>query len=220
MQNRKTSLFTLSLVLAMACQRTSPDTSPPSPVSSDLPATNTRPDEPAEIAVAARPKEAEVKAPPAHLTNDDEIFGVLKVINDEVIEQAEYAQKWAMDQRVKEYAALMMTDHGAFRKRENETRERLGLRRSDSRLADEIKSDSKQKKEILKKSSKGEPFDKTYVDIQVEAHRTWIEYIDTKLMPHAQMPDLRVELSNFRDTLQRHYDLARDIQANYPVPKT
>ncbi|MFY0538065.1 hypothetical protein [Nannocystis pusilla] len=38
---------------------------PPSQVSTDLPATNTKPDDPAAVAVAAMPEDAKVKAPPS-----------------------------------------------------------------------------------------------------------------------------------------------------------
>lgn len=219
MQIRKTTLFTLTLALAAGCNRTSPDTSPPAPVSSDLPATQSPPDDPAAVAVAARPEAAEVKAPPEHLTNDDEIYGVLEEINEQAIEQAEFAQKWVKGQRVREFAALMITDHGAVRDRADATRDRLGLRKSDSRLADQIEDDAERQLDVLKKVDKGDPFDKSYVDIQVDSHKMWIDYIDTKLLPQAQMPDLRVELNNFRALLERHYDLARDIQSTY-TPKS
>lgn len=219
MQIRKTSLFILSLALVAGCNRTSPDTSPPAPVSSDLPATQSPPDDPAAVAVAARPEAAEVKAPPHHLTNDDEIYGVLEEINKQAIEQAEFAQKNIKSERVREFAALMITDHGAVRDRAEATRERLGLRESDSRLADQVEEDGERQLDVLKKIDKGDAFDKSYVDIQVDAHRMWIDHIDTKLLPQAQMPDLRVELNNFRAVLQRHYDLARDIQSTY-TPKT
>jgi putative membrane protein len=200
------------LVFAVACARTSPDTTPPSQVSTDLPATNTQPDDPAAVAVAATPEEATVKAPPEHLTNDDEIYGVIEVINDEAIKHAEYARKWAKSQRVKEFATLLITDHTAVRQRADETRDRLGLRKSDSRLASDIKDDSKQKYKVLEDVDKGEVFDKTFVDMQVDAHAMWINFIDTKLLPHAQMPDLRVELNDFRSTLERHYNQAKEIQ--------
>src|SRR5690606_4641821 len=120
--------------------------------------------------------------------------------------QAEFAQKWAKGQRVKEFAALIVTDHTAVKDRANETRDRLGLRKSDSRLADEIEGDADQKRKVLEEVDKGDPFDKTYIDIQVDAHAMWINFIDTKLLPYAQMPELRVELNNFRSTLERHYN--------------
>lgn len=213
---RKTSPVTLTVVLAFAfaCARTSPDTTPPSQVSTDLPATNTQPDDPAAVAVAAMPEEATVKAPPEHMTNDDEIYGVIEVINEEAIRQADYAKRWAKSQRVKEFASLMTTDRGAIKERADETRSRLGLRKTDSRLADDIENNSKQKMEVLEKVDKGDPFDKTYIDIQVDAHQMWINFIDTKLLPQAQMPELRVELNNFRSTLERHYDQAKDIQSS------
>lgn len=207
---RKTPL--VLLVFAVACARTSPDTTPPSQVSTDLPATNTQPDDPAAVAVAARPEEATVKAPPEHLTNDDEIYGVIEVINEEAIKHAEFAKKWVKSQRVKEFAALMITDHGAVRDRADETRDRLGLRKSGSRLADDIEGNSEQKFKVLEEVDKGDAFDKAYIDIQVDAHAMWINFIDTKLLPHAQMPDLRVELNNFRSTLERHYNQAKEIQ--------
>ncbi|MCY1067033.1 DUF4142 domain-containing protein [Nannocystis sp. RBIL2] len=220
MHHRKPSLVTLSLVLAAACSRTSPDTVPPSQVSTDLPATNAKPDDPAAVAVAAMPEDAKVKAPPEYMTNDDEIFGVLNVMNEEEMKMAEFAKKWAKGTRVKEFAALMITDHGAIKSRANETRDRLGLRKTDSRLRSDIENDAKQKMEVLEKVDKGDAFDKTYIDIQVDAHAMWLNFIDTKLLPHAQMPELRVELNNFRSTLERHYNTAKEIQASLTAPKS
>jgi putative membrane protein len=154
------------------------------------------------------------------MTNDDEIFGVLSIMNEEEMKMAEYAKKWAKGTRVKEFAALMITDHGALKAREDETRDRLGLRKTDSRLRDDIKNDAKQKMEVLEKVPKGDDFDKSYVDIQVDTHAMWINFLDTKLLPHAQMPDLRVELNNFRATLERHYDTAKQLQASLTAPKS
>jgi hypothetical protein len=48
----------------------------------------------------------------------------------------------------------------------------------------------------------------------------WLNFIDTKLLPHAQMPELRVELNNFRSTLERHYNTAKEIQASLTAPKS
>lgn len=219
MQIRKTSLFTLTLVLA-GCARTSPDTSPATQVASDLPATNTNPDDPAAVAVAAMPPEAEVEAPPKHLTNDDEIFGVLDEINKQAIDQAEYAVKWAKSQRVKEFAALMLTDHNDLRKREDTIRDNINIGTSGSKLADDIKNNSQQKIDIMKKVDKGDPLDKAYIDISVDAHAMWIEFIDTKLLPYAQMPALRVQLETLRSTLERHHNIAKDIQATYEPAKS
>ena len=220
MHHRKLSLVTLSLVLAAACSRTNPDTIPPSQVSTDLPATNAKPDDPAAVAVAAMPEDAKVKAPPEYMTNDDEIFGVLHVINEEEIKMAEYAKKWAAGTRVKEFAAQMITDHGAVKARGDETRDRLGLRKTDSRLADDIENDAKQKMKVLEEVDKGSGFDQTFIKMQADLHAMWINFIDTKLLPHAQMPELRVELNNFRSTLERHYNAAREIQASLTAPKS
>ena len=214
MQLRTTSLFTLTLVLA-GCARTSPDTSPGTQVASDLPATNTTPDDPAKVAVAARPPASEVEAPPEHLTNDDEIFGVLDEINKQAIAQAEYALKWAKSERVREYATMMVTEHGDLRKREDEIRDRINIGTSGSTVAANIKDNSKQKIDVLKKVDKGDDFDKSYIDISVDSHAMWIDHVDNKLLPYAQMPDLRVQLDGLRSTLERHHQIAKDIQSTY-----
>jgi predicted outer membrane protein len=188
----------LSFVLAAACSRTSPDTSSP------------------ETAVV-EPSPA-ATAPAERNTADDEIFGVLDTINEEAIEHGEFMKKWAKTQKVKEFAAMMINDHEFVRERETKVRDALDLRATTSRLASDIKQDSRQKLDTMGKIDKGDPLDKSYIDIQVDVHAQWLAALDTKLIPFAQTQELREELEEVRKIVESHYNLAVDMRTKLAAP--
>lgn len=251
MQNRKTSLSTLSLVLvfAAACSRTNTDTSKPEPVVTNPPPSDTdtgrtggdtsgqgtgmstgagttagtgagTPPTATPGTIESVPPGATVEAPPERQTTDDEYFGILETMNDEAIEQAELAKKWSKSQKVKKFAADMIKDHTALNNRQKSTRDRLGLRSTDSRLSDDIENNSEQKINTLKEVAKGDPFDRSFIDVQVDNYSGWINFIDTKLLPAAQMPDLRQELTETRALLETRLNQAKELQSTLNKTKT
>jgi putative membrane protein len=245
MPNSKT-LFSISLALTLAagCSRSNPDTVSPDrasdtqtqPVSagsdatstkddigagSDVNDTQTDPNAPPPVTASADDSgTTKVEAPIEYKTSDDEIFGVLETINDEEIETAELAKKWAKNKRVKEFAAMMIKDHTAANERQKASRKAMDLRSTDSRLSSDIEGDKEQKRKTLKEVAKGDPFDRAYIDMMVESHAAVLEFIDTKLLPHAQMPDLRSELNTVRSSVESHLNMAKDIQSALNKPKT
>lgn len=239
MPNSKT-LFSISLALTLAagCSRSNPDTvspdraSEPQPVSAGSDATGTKDDigagsdvndtqtTPPATASADDSDTTKVEAPIEYKTSDDEIYGVLETINDEEIKTAELAKKWAKHKRVKEFAAMMIKDHTAANERQKASRKAMDLRSTDSRLSSDIEGDMEQKRKTLKEVAKGDPFDKAYIDMMVEAHAAVLENLDTKLLPHAQMPDLRSELNTVRSSVESHLNMAKDIQSVLNKPKT
>jgi putative membrane protein len=247
MQNSKT-LFSLSLALTLAagCSRSNPDTvnpdtasntpTQPQPVSAGSDATNTKDDigagsdvndtqtgtetPPVTASAGAGTETTPTQAPIEYKTSDDEIFGVLETINDEEIKTAELAKKWAKNKRVKEFAAMMIKDHSAANDRQKSIRKNIDLRSTDSKLSDDVENDHEQKRKTLKEIAKGDPFDKAYIDMQVEAHAAVLDFLDTKLLPHAQMPDLRSELNAVRSSVESHLNMAKDVQAALNKPKS
>ena len=193
MQPRNKTLYMLSFVFAAACSRTSPDTSSPEPVVEPSPAAT---------------------APSERNTADDEIFGVLDVINEEAIAHGEYMKKWAKTQKVKEFAAMMINDHEFVREREKKVRDALDLSATSSRLASDIEQDSRQKLDTMGKIEKGDPLDKAYIDIQVDVHATWLSALDNKMIPFAQTDELRDELEEVRKIVESHYNLAVEMRTN------
>ena len=230
MQNH-TTLFSLSLALALAagCSRSNPDTVYPYDETRTLPAeaTDTKDDvadttaPPATTpSVGAGDQTAPAEAPMEYKTTDDEIFGVLETINDEEIETAELAKQWAKSNRVKEYAILMIKEHRAANERQEETRQAMGLRATDSRTSDNIERNLDQKRETLEEVPTGDPFDRAYIDIMVESHASVIEMIDKDLLPNAQMPALRSELQSVRAAVESHLNIARQLQEALTKPQS
>lgn len=97
------------------------------------------------------------------------------------------------------------------------TRDRLGLRATDSRLGDDIETHGD---EARKASPRADPFDRAFIDVQVENYSAWIDFIDTKLLPAAQRPDLRTELTEARARFEARLSRARALQTTRAKPKT
>ncbi len=200
----------LALALAAACSRTNPDTSKPDITVDDPP--------PVDLAASATP--GDVAAPPERQTTDDEKFGVLAAINDGAIDQAELAAVRSHDPHVKQFAADMIRDHNDLQERQKMTRDRIGLRATDSRLGDDIEDVSDQKVKTLNDTPRGDPFDSTFVAVQVENYTAWIDFIDNKLLPAAQTPDLRQELTEARARFEARLSQARALQSMLTRPRT
>lgn len=227
---RLNTSLALAVLLTAACSRTHTDTTPPEKVASHHDTSPSYPDRtppqpvketppPPPVTTETSPQ-ASVETPADFKITDDEIFGVLEMINNVKIEEANLAKKWAKDQRVKRYAATLIREHNAANKRQKELRGRLGLLSSDSRLRSDVKSDSDQKITKLKEIGKGDAFDASFVDTQIQSNTLILDFIDNKLLPNTQMPDLREELGTTRATVEGHMNAARDLQGSLKANKT
>lgn len=221
--------LSLALVFAAACSRTHTDTSNPDPVTNPPPPSdNDRTGDDSSNGQqgagatqtatpgtqSSLPPGATVEAPPERKTLDDELYGILETINDAAIKQGELGKQWSKSQKVKGFAADMIEFHRALNQRQESERDRLGLRSSDSKLSDDIEGNSDQKLDTLKEVPKGDDFDRSFVDVQVENYARWIDFVDNKLMPGAQMPDLRQELTETRAQLETRLNEAKKLQSS------
>lgn len=206
----------LALALTAACSHTDTDTTKPEPAGNPPP---TAPAATSPAATPAPPAE-DTKAPPERLAADDVRFGVLATINEQAIAEAELAAHHSRSAEVKKFASEIIQDHKNLQERQTMTRDRLGLRATDSRLSDDIETHGDKELRTLKDSPRGDPFDRAFVDVQVENYSAWIDFIDTKLLPAAQTPDLRTELTEARARFEARLSQARALQTTLAKPKT
>jgi putative membrane protein len=196
MQHRNHISVLFTFVIAAACSRTSPDTSPPETgesVSYESPVDSTE--------------------PIADSSHDDEIFGVLEVINDEAIAHGEFMEKWARNQKVKQFATVVVNDHESVRDRQRKIHDALRLNTSDSSLGSEIRHDSRQKLGTMDRLDKGDTLDRAYLDIVVDVHAGWLGAIDKQMVPEAESAELHEELEEVRRIVESHYNMAMALRS-------
>jgi predicted outer membrane protein len=181
------SVSMFSLLLAVGCARVSADTCPP------------------ELEQA--------RAPAQWNTVDDEIFGVLRNMNQEAIRHGAYMKKWAKSQRVKRYAAMMVHDYQVVGVRQRDMRQQLDVMASASRLGTDFAQDGLQKLRMLHTIARGDTLDRAYVDMQIDMSAGWLAALDHQLIPHARTRELRTELTAQRALVARHHDAALALRA-------
>lgn len=238
MQRTKSTLLLVSFgcMLAVGCDKSSPDTTPPEPAVTEPatpppadptpesdPATNPMPGD------AANPTEtpSSTGAPPADAAvpklTDAEIAAIVKAANTGELEQAKLAKTKTKNKHVKDFAAMMVKDHTDMIKSGDALCKKAGIEPKDNEISAHMTDEAKTTLELLKGTAKGADFDKAYIDAQVNAHTQVLDSIDKKLMPNVQNPDLKAELERARPKVEVHLGQAKEIQAmlaGAPTPPT
>jgi putative membrane protein len=237
MQRTKSTLLLLSFgcMLAVGCDKSSPDTTPPEPAVTE-PATPPPADPTPETDAATNPMPTDAAnpaetpsstgAPPAEAAvpklADAEIAAIVKVANTGELEQAKIAKSKAKNKAVKDFAAMMVKDHTEMIKSGDAVLKKAGIEPKDNEISAHMTDEAKTTLENLKGTAKGAEFDKAYIDAQVNAHTQVLESIDKQLMPNVQNADLKAELERARPRIEAHLGQAKEIQTSLapPTPPT
>jgi putative membrane protein len=221
MHTSKFSLLSVSLglMLAAGCSKSNSDTTPPEPAMTEPapppPVVQTEPEPtPAPTPAAEQPP----PAPPP--LSDGEIAAISKAANDGEIEMAKIAKTRAKDKRVKEFANMMVKDHGDANKRESALVKRASITAIDNESSRKLTDDAKTRTDTLKSTDKGAEFDRAYIDSQVQVHTAVLDMITNQMLPAAQNPELKAELEAMRGTVEAHLTQAKDIQTALTQPSS
>lgn len=208
-------LVFLSAALFACGKESSPPPASPEPV-----ALSTKEPEPAEPMSPASgtlspndetPTTPESEAAPpraAPALSDPEIAEVLLLANTAEVEQGKLAQKRAKHPKVKSFAAMMIADHDAAKKK----LDKLALEPASSSLALDLKSDSENLLASLKGAAAAD-FDVTYVNAQVDVHRKVLAAINDQLIPSASAPELKSLLQEAQALVSAHLAHAEELKA-------
>lgn len=121
------------------------------------------------------------------------------------VQLGQLAQDKASNQRVKDFASMMVRDHSAA----NDQVKQLVIQRSVN-LPDSLSAqDQKAKSDLDKKQGKN--FDKAYIDAMVKGHQKVYDMFEkaSKNLSDAQVKDF---VNNTLPTIKMHLDSARAIQ--------
>lgn len=145
-------------------------------------------------------------APRGMTLDHDEITGVVHTNNLFEIEASRLALERSRNQRVREFAQRMITDHQAgdqrllHAHRNAETSEYAGdLQRTGQQTIQSLRSYS------------NTSFDRAYMDNQITMHTWMLANLDSAFIP-ASRGSLRRALQDTRNTVSQHLTMARDIR--------
>ena len=144
--------------------------------------------------------------------SDAEIAHVAVTANAIDVEMGEIARRRAVDERVRAFAGLMITDHTAVNERAAALAGRLGVTPEDNGISRSLRDGSAAAKEALEAASIRE-FDRAYMDREVEYHRAVLRALDETLIPSTENGELRALLEQARGAIAAHLTHAEELHA-------
>ncbi len=111
---------------------------------------------------------------------DGEIVAVTSTANTGEIEMGQLASKTATSPDVKNYAAMMVTQHRDMEVKGKNLATKAKITPAENEASSTLKTDAQSTLSTLK-GQKGKEFDKSYIDAQVKAHLAKAEEIQQKL---------------------------------------
>ncbi|WAS94954.1 DUF4142 domain-containing protein [Nannocystis punicea] len=216
----KTSLpLTVALALALpgvAAADMPPDPSQPTPPTSGAP---TNPNPPTSPTHNTDTNPTNVQAPTDKMT-DEEILMVIETISDKTADHNRKVQKTAKNRRVKKFAENRAKNAKAAKKRQTALHVRHKLKPKPSQIDTATRDSMDQTYKDLDTAAKGNEYDTTYIDDEIQTLTNTLDTIDRKFMPAANLPELRDELNTVRtqvDSDLREAESIRDALRSQPA---
>lgn len=144
---------------------------------------------------------------------DAQIAAIVVTANTVDINAGELAKTKAANKKVKEFAALMVTDHKGVNAQAVELVTKLQVTPEENPTSQSLKEGGVTKLNELK-ALKGKAFDQAYVDNEVTYHQVVLDALDKVLIPSASNAELKSLLVKVRPAFVAHLEHAKHIQAS------
>lgn len=141
-----------------------------------------------------------------------EVARILVAVNQGEIDAGNAVQSRATSAAVKDFAAMMISEHGAALQRANLVFQQLAITPVESALSRQLQTESATLVTQLG-SLTGPDLDRRYMETQVVVHMGVLAVIDGNLLPNATTAGLRGELATTRTAVQAHLTLAQAVLA-------
>ncbi|ABI90597.1 hypothetical protein CH72_5090 [Burkholderia ambifaria AMMD] len=143
---------------------------------------------------------------------DPQIAAIVVTANQVDIDAGKLAENITHTKPVKNFAALMVTDHTNVNKSAVALATKLNLKPEANPTSDALKKEGDDNVAALK-ALKGHAFDKAYVDHEVTYHQQVIDALDKTLIPSAKNDELKALLVKVRPAFVAHLEHARALQS-------
>jgi putative membrane protein len=201
---RKTALSLALLLVVTACRNDQQE------------AGNAAMDTTNAAAANAVPPMSDTTAAPATALTDPQIAAIVIAADDVDIQAGQQAQSMATNQKVKDFAQRMITDHTAVNKQVHDLLTKLGATPASNPTSETLMQQGQEAATRLGALS-GAAYDRAYMDNEVTFHQQVINTATTQLAPAAQNAELKDLLQKTLPVLQQHLDMAKQIQASLPA---
>lgn len=193
---------------------TQPDTTKPdtAAMQQQQPIAADRPDTAANQPQPAQPADVRAPAEEGGEPTDAQIVQLAISVNSADSSAGELAQTRATNAQVRDFARMMVQDHGAANQRIRELVQRLTV--TPDSTWDENRTLGEESRDAIRElaTKSGADFDREYIEHEIELHEDVLEKLDEKLIPKADNAELKTLLQETRQTVQRHLERARELQ--------
>ena len=146
---------------------------------------------------------------------DPQVAMVMRVANISEVREGTVAREKATEPSVRNFAAMMVSEHGAANSRAEAELAKEYVSSMDSPLSRQLDAESGAATDRLRNLT-GRAFDRAYMQREIEAHQNVIDLIDKRLKPVAKEKVLKQQLTAMRATIESHLAKAREILAALP----
>jgi putative membrane protein len=150
-------------------------------------------------------------ATPTPTMSDAQIAHVVMTANSGDSASGVFAQANARNAQVKEYAQMMVRDHGGANKQLWELTQRLSITPEEAEVSRQLLMDVETGKANLTGKT-GAEFDRIYIDQEVQLHQKVLDQLDQVLIPGTQNAELKALLQAIRPTVSMHLERAKVLQ--------
>ena len=149
--------------------------------------------------------------PAAPALTDPNIVYILDQANAADSARGKLAESKATSAEVKRFGRLMVGEHHGLRVAGQALAKKLGVT-PQMPSGDQSEAQTAQEMDSLQAVAKGKSWDKAYIDFEVAYHQAVLETA-TKALGAAQNAELKNLIQTAAPVIQRHLDMAKQIQA-------
>jgi putative membrane protein len=142
---------------------------------------------------------------------DANVVDVITVANQGEVDYSQIGVEKATNASVKEYAALMVKDHGTMLTAVKDLAMRLNITPLANDKATELKEDVSKEINELNAKTVGKDFDNEFMEEQVELHQKTLDLLND-LDSRTTNADLKAAIAEAKPKVQAHLDQAKAIK--------
>lgn len=149
--------------------------------------------------------------------SDPEVAHVAVTANTIDIDMAKFAQTRTHNPAVKQFAATMISDHGAVNAQAAALAKKLGVTPADNAVSQSLVKDAKLARTSLE-ALQSVAFDRAYMDREVAYHQAVLDAIDKVLVPTTDNAELKKLLTDVRPAIAGHLEHAKQLKGQLATP--
>lgn len=145
---------------------------------------------------------------------DANVAAILSVADSGEIRPSQAAQQQAQNAQVREYAQMMVAEHGMLEDSLRALTGRLGVTPAPNAMSQQLRTQADSAMSALQGQS-GAAFDRAYMQWMVASHQATLTALDTQLIPAIQNAEMRTAVQQqVRPRVEQHLQRAQQIQSS------